>query len=415
VEELCVPEDPIFKSFLQAGFECSTHKTKAGKRLDLVASTEHDRLVTQDYQRLLEMGMATAREGTRWHVIEAKACVHDFSTVAPFLEAAETLGIEIIWDLLHFGWPDHLDIFQPEWVTAFERYARAFARFLREQGIQKPFIAPVNEISFVAWAGGDASFINPFETNRGPELKRQLVRGYVAAAKAVREELPPARLVSPEPVIHIVGDPARPDDVRQAAEYRSAMFEAWDMIMGRVQPELGGDPSLVDVIGVNYYDRNQWWNFGKTIFRGELEYRPFHEILEEVYARYRRPMFIAETGTEDEERPDWFAYICDQVRAAAQAGVDLHGICLYPILNHPGWEDDRHCYNGLWDYPLADGSREIYEPLAGEIRRQQQIEWKSHKERNSHATHESGPDLSLAPPMGFCFSTATTPDEPVCS
>jgi hypothetical protein len=141
----------------------------------------------------------------------------------------------------------------------------------------------------------------------------------VAAAKAVREELPWARLVSPEPVIHIAGDPARPDDVRQAAEYRSAMFEAWDMILGRAQPELGGDPSFVDIIGVNYYDRNQWWNFGKTIFRGEPEYRPFHEIpgggLRAIAVRCSLPKREPKTKSGP-----WFAYICDQVRAAARRG-----------------------------------------------------------------------------------------------
>ena len=45
------------------------------------------------------------------------------------------------------------------------------------------------------------------------------------------------------------------------------MFEAWDMLTGRAQPELGGKEKYLDVIGVNYYDRNQWWNHGKTIRR----------------------------------------------------------------------------------------------------------------------------------------------------
>src|SRR5581483_10614666 len=123
-------------------------------------------------------------------------------------------------------------------------------------------------------------------------------------------------------------------------------------------------------IGINYYDRNQWWNFGSTIRRGEPAYRPFREILGEVYARYQRPMFVSETGTENEDRPDWLAYIAEEVRAAIRSGVDLQGIYLYPILNHPGWDDDRHCYNGLWDYPGPSGEREIYQPLADELRRQ---------------------------------------------
>ena len=91
-------------------------------------------------------------------------------------------------------------------------------------------------------------------------------------------------------------------------------------------------------------------------------------MLEEVFRRYQRPVLVAETGAEDGLRRSWFRYVCQQAEAAIARGVDLQGICLYPILNHPGWEDDRHCYDALWDYPEADGQREIYKPLAQELR-----------------------------------------------
>jgi hypothetical protein len=94
-------------------------------------------------------------------------------------------------------------------------------------------------------------------------------------------------------------------------------------------------------------------------------------MIKEFYARYERPLFVAETGIEDEARPSWFRYICKQVRLAMRGGAQVEGICLYPIVNHPGWVDDRHCHNGLWDYPDEGGNREIYEPLAREIERQQ--------------------------------------------
>ncbi len=363
--ELC----PLFASFLQAGFECSTQKLASGKRLDLVASTQHDRFVEQDYARLKTFAMRTVREGLRWHLIEPAAGVRDFSSVMPMIQAAQRQGIQIVWDLFHFGWPDHLDIFTSEWVKAFTDLAFDFCQVLRREMSETAYLAPVNEISFVAWAGGDVAYINPFCRGRGPELKKQLVRAAIGASEAIRSELPQARLVSPEPVIHIVGNPARPGDLRDAEAYRLSMFEAWDMISGRISPELGGKESYLDIIGVNYYDRNQWWNFGATIQRGDSKYRPFHLILEEVYERYRRPMFVSETGAENEARPGWFDYIFGEVQKAIRAGIPMHGICLYPILNHPGWDDDRHCYNGLWDYARPDGSRENYGPLAEEIKK----------------------------------------------
>ena len=360
---------PLFRSYWQAGFECSTQVLKTGKRLDLIASTQHDVLIDKDYERCREIGMRTAREGFRWHLIEATRGRYDFSSALPMLQAAQRHGVQVIWDLLHFGWPDHVQVFEPDFVDAFGDFATQIARLLKRETSEQALIAPVNEISFLSWAGGDTQYLNPFERGRGPELKQQLVRAYLRAAAAVRAELPESRLVSPEPVIHIVGDPTRPEDVLQAAEYRSSMFESWDMISGRSHPELGGSNTYLDVIGINYYDRNQWWNFGKTIWRHEPDYRPFREILAEVYKRYLRPMFISETGTEDSDRPEWLAYVANEVQEARRQGVQLHGICLYPILNHPGWDDDRHCFNGLWDYALPDGSRPIYQPLAAQLER----------------------------------------------
>jgi hypothetical protein len=64
-------------------------------------------------------------------------------------------------------------------------------------------------------------------------------------------------------------------------------------------------------------------------------------------------------------------YICREVQAAIQQGVPVQGICLYPILNHPGWDDDRHCHNGLWDYADPSGHRDAYAPLAEELKQQQ--------------------------------------------
>jgi hypothetical protein len=43
-------------------------------------------------------------------------------------------------------------------------------------------------------------------------------------------------------------------------------------------------------------------------------YRPAWQMLREVYERYRRPLFIAETGIEDEARPAWLRYVGYEVR-----------------------------------------------------------------------------------------------------
>jgi len=385
-------ESSIFKSFWIGGYECSTHRLPrrkslgrfAGQRLDLIQSTRHDEFAFEDYSRLKEVGIRTARDGVRWHLIEKTPFRYDFSSLMPMLQAARQTETQIIWDLLHYGWPDGLSIWGAEFVNRFARFARSTAQVILEETGGPLFITPVNEISFVAWGGGDAGFLNPFGKGRGPELKAQLVRAAIAAIEAVREVDPGARITLAEPIIHIAPDPWYPDEAPAAEAYRQSQFQAWDMIAGKFCPELGGRPEYLDVVGVNYYSNNQWIHQDPNLPHSRRRqsvlllpshplHRPVREMLKEVYERYRRPVFIAETGIEGDARPSWLRYIGQEARAAAAQGVELEGLCLYPIIDYPGWGDDRHCHSGLWGYADDEGRRPLYEPLAEELAHQRQL------------------------------------------
>ena len=63
------------------GFECSTHRNRSGRRLDMIAATRHDEFAEQDYQRLLDLGIQTARDGVRWHLIETEPGKYDFASL----------------------------------------------------------------------------------------------------------------------------------------------------------------------------------------------------------------------------------------------------------------------------------------------------------------------------------------------
>jgi beta-glucosidase/6-phospho-beta-glucosidase/beta-galactosidase len=366
----------LFRSFFMGGFECSTHRLRSGKRLDVIGATGHDRLALDDYRRLTSCGMCTARDGLRWHLIEASPGTFDFTSVLPMLASAREAGVEVIWDLLHYGWPDDLDIFSDAFVERFGEFSRAFAEVATRETDSAPWVVPVNEISFFAWAGGDVGIFNPFARHRGDELKIQLIRAAIAAIRAMRDVNPDIRIVHTEPMINVVPHPDRPEDAGAANAHRLAQFAALDMIAGRTMPELGGQEDFVGVIGVNYYVHNQWiypGGHGTMIEPSHPRYRPVWQMLSDLYERYRRPLFIAETGIEDQARPAWLRYMGYEVRRAIEDGIPVHGICLYPVINHPGWEDDRHCHNGLWDYADSSGRREVYEPLARELEIQQQL------------------------------------------
>jgi hypothetical protein len=364
-----VSSERLFRSFFLAGFECSTHKRESGERLDLVASTRHDLFCRQDYERLAGQGILTAREGLRWHLIEKRPGRLDFATALPMIHAASETGIQVLWDLCHYGWPDHLDVFEPEFVSSFADFAAAFARLLQSETDGPFYFTPVNEISFSSYAAGEKALFSPYCKGRGLELKEQFVLAAIAATEAIRAVLPTARFLTVDPIINVLPDPRRPSLRGQAEAYRTAQYQATDMLCGRVWPLLGGKEEYLDIVGVNYYPHNQWIYPGRMIPRTHPQYRPFREMLAEIYQRYRRPLFIAETGTEARSRVSWFQYVCDEVLAAMDNGVRIEGICLYPILNHPGWVDDRHCPNGLWDYADERGNRKIYAPLAAELQR----------------------------------------------
>jgi hypothetical protein len=366
-----VPRDtssrrPLFEGVFLGGFECSCQKLRDGQRLDLVAATRHDELAREDYARLRAVGMTACRDGAPWVTVEGRGR-DDFSRVAAMIRAADSQGIDVIWDLLHFGWPDDVDPFGPSFPTRFARYAAAFARVHAWETDRTPFIAPVNEMSFLAWAGGDVRYLNPFEASRGVELKAQLVRATIEAIEAIRLVLPHARFLQPEPLIRIVRSESHPLTWARVESDNLLQYQAWDMLTGRVWPSLGGRPDYLDILGVNFYSDNQFMLDGTTIRVEDPTYTPFAEMLLEAHERYGRPMIIAETGSEGAHRAPWLRYVVRQSLQAMQRGCELHGITLYPVVNHPGWVDGRHCENGLWDYADAEGSREADAALLREL------------------------------------------------
>lgn len=360
----------LFRSYLMGGFECSSHRRRDGRRLDMIDATAHDKHAREDYSRLTQAGIFTARDGLRWHLIEASPGRYDFSSVEAQLNAAAESGVQVIWDLFHYGYPDDIDIFDIYFASRLADLGAAFTDFhLRKIG-KAPFVIPVNEISFYSWIGGDIGHFFPLAYGRGDELKRRLVSAFIAASRAIKMAANSSKIFVSEPLVHVTARPTEPDIAKSAEDFRAAQFHALDMLTGRLAPELGGTNDVVDAIGMNYYPHNQWFYPDREMIPlGDPSYRPLRQLLSEAAARYKLPIFISETGTEDDQRVPWFRYVAEECEAANRLGVDLHGLCLYPVVNHPGWEDERHCHNGLWDYCDDQGSREMHEPLAVELQR----------------------------------------------
>jgi len=357
----------VFDSFLLAGYECSTQRRADGCRLDLLAATGHDRWAAEDYRQLRALGIRCARDGLRWHLIDARPGHYDWSGFLPMLRAARAHGIQVIWDLCHYGYPEGLDIWRPAFVERFAHFAGAVARVMREEGLETPFFSPINEISFWSWAGGEVAYFNPGDRGRGQELKHQLVRASIAAIEAIREVTPRARFVQCDPLINVVSASPRREDIDGAEGYRQAQFEAWDLLTGRSWPGLGGREDYLDILGVNFYPHNQWYFNGATVGQDDPRYRPLVGMLSEVHHRYRRPILISETGAEGDQRVPWLRYVADQVAQALDRGLPVEGLCWYPFLDYPGWDNERYCPTGLFGYADGEGRRSCHHPLEAEL------------------------------------------------
>lgn len=368
----------LFRSFWIAGFESATHITDCGERLDLLEATQHDRFVAEDYARVRGVGIETVRDTIRWHLVERRAGRFDFGSMGPFLRAADTEGIQVIWDLLHYGLPCGVELFSPHFPDRFARFAGEAARYIRDHSPAVPFYTPINELSFFSWAAGEVGWIHPCARGRGYELKRQLVRAWVAAVDAIRAADGRARIVSVEPLIHNVPPKGLDDVDGRAAGQRASQWEAWDMIAAVREPELGGSLAALDILGVNFYHDNQWEVPGGEKIAWHVRPRdprwvPLHRLLQEASERYRRPMFIGETSHVGEGRAEWIRELTDEVCLAMRAGVPLEGICLYPIIDRFDWDDPGHWHNsGLWDLvrePDGTYRRVLCTPYAQELAR----------------------------------------------
>ena len=76
----------IFPTFFLSGFECSTFVWKDRGRRDLAEETQHYAHADEDYAMLAGLGIAVAREGLPWPLID-RGGECDFSMIEPFLQA----------------------------------------------------------------------------------------------------------------------------------------------------------------------------------------------------------------------------------------------------------------------------------------------------------------------------------------
>jgi beta-glucosidase/6-phospho-beta-glucosidase/beta-galactosidase len=340
----------IFQSFLMGGFECADHINRTGDRVNLLKLTAHDAKAREDYASLRATGITTVREGVCWSAVETVPFVFDFGEVKNRIEAAAAEGIQVIWDMCHFGYPDGIYPMHPHFCARFVALCTSFAMFHKSVSMQQLFVVPINEISFLSWHSGEVRGTVPFAVNCGWDIKYHLCMAAIRGIEALKEADPDCRIVLVEPLIKI--HPRLGDDIVHVMDLNSHQFQAMDIIAGRMCPELGGREEYLDILGFNYYWTCQWEHGTGTLpWPGtDLRRVPLSDLLADAYTRYRRPLFVSETGHFGEGREEWIDEIREECMKALRNGVHLTGACIYPVIDRPDWDNPDHYHDcGAWD------------------------------------------------------------------
>lgn len=339
-----VDHSPL-RSFWIGGFECADHQNAFGIRVDLMELTRHDLLLEQDYDAAVALGCLTIREGIRWSRVEVAPYRYDWSAVQRMMDMAADKGLQIVWDICHFGYPDDMTPLHPMFPRRFAAICRAFAEMHRAHapGVQL-VVTPINEVGFISWLGGDARGTVPYGIGIGWEVKYRLMKAYIEGIEALKDVDPGIRILTTEPLVSISGNPhASAHDRKVARDRHEHQFQVLDILSGRMCPELRGRPEYLDMIGLNFYYDNQWvlpehhvlcWKDAPP----HPHWVPLHRLLESVFRRYGRPLVLSETSHPLEDRPLWMDMITAECMTAMNAGVPLWGVCWYPLVDRPDWD-----------------------------------------------------------------------------
>ena len=369
----------IFPTFFMAGFECSTFVWKDRQRKDYVTATGHDVHLKADLAAAMDLGIGVVREAIRWPTVDLGGGRYDWSSVREVQDCATACKITPIWDMCHYGLPDGCDPFTDDCRKRFVDYCRAAADIITSSAEGPYFFTPINEITFFSAAASDLEWMYPFAKGREKELKGALARMAIEGVKAIREVEPKARMVHVDPIVHAVPPPDHPDladEARDEEQHRA--MESWDMLAGRVAPELGGSPEILDIVGVNiyHYSQVQLGQDKKREILGPRDPRrkPLSEMLKMAWERYRRPVIIGETSGFQDNRAEWLRMTMEECFRALDAGVELHGVCLYPFADVPDWWSQKWAKIGVYDVTDKETFKRVpYDPYIAELRRWQKL------------------------------------------
>jgi hypothetical protein len=306
------------------------------------------------------MRIKTVRESIGWRLAEPRSGHFDLDRAERIARTAQRHGVQVAWSLMHCGILGDVSLLDDGIVERFAAFAAAVARRLAPLHPRPPVYTPINEIGFISWLASSTHDVWPYRSEApggtersGYAIKCRLVRAALAGMAAMRAVDPRCRFLHVEPVVHVTAPRERPDLAALTQQVCSYQWQAWDLISGRLAPELGGHPEALDLIGVNHYHSGQW----EVLTEARLKWhqhderrRALSSLLCEVWQRYRRPLIVSETSHVEGHRATWLNEVAAEVRLARSRGAPVDGLCLYPLVDRRDWNQPQQWHHsGLWD------------------------------------------------------------------
>jgi beta-glucosidase len=308
------------------GIECGFPLRTGNRRIDELEKTQHYTYFASDLLKAKGLGIDMIRYGIPWHRVEPENDRWDWNWVDGALDLIAQLGIEPIVDLCHFGTPDWLaeqgGFASPDFPAHFADYVEAFARRYKDT---VRWYTLINEPLITARFCGREGFWHPFRKDAFGLIVDNLSAGIVEGAQRVRAIRRDACLMQNDNCEHhTAGTPTAEAKVVRLNEER---FLLWDRTEGSW-----------DVIGLDYYPWSEERHLGPRR-RKVGHFRGLYQLAKDYYARYKRPLLIAETDAAGsiEERLDWLEQTLTDCQRLNGEGIPVLGYTWWPLIDNINW------------------------------------------------------------------------------
>lgn len=329
--------------------------------VDELTWTAHRDRWKEDLALAAEVGASGVRYGLTWPEVEVAPGRYDFSHTDAVLDEMQRLGLEPVWDLVHFGVPAHLPggYLDPGFPDAYAAYAEAFARRYRG-AVRKltPWNEPYISVYFRAGWG-----IWP------PHLKGRegFARLLAPVVRAIHEGIRRVTRVAPEMEIWLNDGadsfhPQRPEVAAHAEFLTLQRYAAFDLLRGLARPgqetyewlaaagyprseldRLAAEPVRIDVIGLDYYPETEHdldlTEAGEPIVTTATRKHGLAATALAYHERYGLPLFVAESSASgtDELRREWIEWNLSEIETARRGGAQVVGYTWWPLFDHIDW------------------------------------------------------------------------------